>query len=110
MLNEHAKFGIATIVFYIRAVVMSAYLLFHRHRRPRIAWYFRCTFSLGMSTLIGEPPSLAGNGAIRLANGVVVKFYERKPKEIGLLIAAIILLGVGVMRLIGITIGMIRIT
>ena len=35
--------------------------------------------------------------------------YEGKPEEVGLLIAAIILLGVGVMPLIGVTIGMLRI-
>lgn len=40
---------------------------------------------------------------------MVVILYEGKPEEVGLLIAAIILLGVGVMPLIAVTIGMLRI-
>jgi hypothetical protein len=38
-----------------------------------------------------------------------VILYEGKPEEVGLLIAAIILLGVGVMPLIAVTVGMLRI-
>jgi hypothetical protein len=109
MFNDHAKLGVATIVFYVPAVAMSAYLLFHRHQRPRMAWYFLFTFSLGDYNPDKRNPGHANGILVRVASGVVTILYERKPADVGILIAAIILLGVGVMPLIAVTIGMLRI-
>ncbi|KKA23805.1 hypothetical protein T310_2156 [Rasamsonia emersonii CBS 393.64] len=96
MLNDHSKVGIALIIFYVPAVLLAAWLLFHRHAhgkgndRPRLAWIVLLIFSL-----------------IRVASGIVLIVHENQQQEIGPTIAAVILLNAGVFPVIAATIGLI---
>ncbi|KAM0451197.1 hypothetical protein ACHAPV_010041 [Trichoderma viride] len=92
MLNSHESLGIAQIVFYV-PIVPTAIWLFRRNgkNRPRMAWWCLIPFSL-----------------MRLAGGPVLIAFEQKP-SIGLYVAAIILLNVGVVPLILATLGYVRI-
>jgi hypothetical protein len=46
MLDDHSKVSIAQILFYIPAIILSAYLAFHRHKRPRMTWLIILFFAL----------------------------------------------------------------
>lgn len=58
MLNDHSKVGIALIIFYVPAILLAAWLLFHRHAhgkgndRPRLAWIVLLIFSLSAFLLV----------------------------------------------------------
>ncbi|KAK1246508.1 hypothetical protein MKX08_000310 [Trichoderma sp. CBMAI-0020] len=88
MLNSHESLGIAQTVFYV-PIVPTAIWLFRRNgkNRPRMAWWCLIPFSL-----------------MRLAGGPVLIAFEQK-SSIGLYVAAIILLNVGVVPLILATLG-----
>ncbi|KAJ9365594.1 hypothetical protein C8Q69DRAFT_499204 [Paecilomyces variotii] len=91
MLQDRSKVGIALIIFYIPAVILAAYLLFRRHGRPRLGWYLLTAFS-----------------SVRFASGIVMIVFENNP-TVGLTIATIILLSVGVVPLILATLGLLRV-
>lgn len=90
--KDHSKVAIAQIVFYVPAIVAAAVLLFHRHGRPRQAWIILQIFCL-----------------IRVACGIVTIVYENNPTNVGLYIAALILLTAGLLPLIAATLGLLRI-
>ncbi|RAO69571.1 uncharacterized protein BHQ10_005583 [Talaromyces amestolkiae] len=95
MLNEHTKVSIAQIVFYVPAAVAAAGLLFFRRpirELPRFPWVVLLIFTL-----------------VRIAGGIVVILHENQPSSSGLLIAALILLNVGVFPCIAATIGLVNI-
>ncbi|KAL1965849.1 hypothetical protein VTN77DRAFT_5170 [Rasamsonia byssochlamydoides] len=98
MLTDHSKVSIAQIIFYVPAVLLAAWLLFHRHAhrhgqgqgRPRLAWFVLMVFSL-----------------VRVVGGIIVILYENQPENISLTVAAIVLLNAGVFPCIAATIGLI---
>jgi hypothetical protein len=92
MLNPHSNLAIAQIAFYAPVVFLAAFLRFFRHGRPRLAWIFLFLFCL-----------------VRIAGGVVTILLENDPSSVGLIMADVILLGVGVIPLMASTIGLIRI-
>ncbi|KAL7955787.1 hypothetical protein V8C34DRAFT_290715 [Trichoderma compactum] len=92
MLNSHESLGIAQIILYVPIVPTAIWLMKRNGRiRPRLAWWPMIPFSL-----------------MRLAGGPVIIALEQKP-SIGLYVAAIILLNVGVVPLIIATLGYVRI-
>lgn len=93
MLNDHAKLGIAQTAFFVPPVLLNLYLLLYRHAhnsRPRITWIVLSVYSI-----------------IRVAGGIVVTLYEKDQSSVGLLVASIILLNVGVFPIIASTSGII---
>lgn len=112
MLNPHASLGIADIVFYSPIPFLAAYLAFIRHGRPRMAWCLLITFScckFHFSSPFFEEFWVTVRWPVRLASGIVSILYENNPSSVGLLIAAIITLNVGVIPLLVCTIGFLRI-
>jgi hypothetical protein len=115
MLNSHESLGIAQIVFYV-PIVPTAIWLFRRNgkNRPRMAWWCLIPFSLSTPSLFHKldlkfPKILPVRlEIVRLAGGPVLIAFEQKP-SIGLYVAAIILLNVGVVPLILATLGYVRI-
>ncbi|KAM0246893.1 hypothetical protein ACHAQJ_010051 [Trichoderma viride] len=92
MLSSHQSLGIAQIVFYVPIVPTAIWLMRRNGRiRPRLAWWPLIPFSL-----------------MRLAGGPVIIAFEQNP-SIGLYVAAIVLLNVGVVPLIIATLGYVRI-
>ncbi|UNI20250.1 hypothetical protein JDV02_006353 [Purpureocillium takamizusanense] len=93
MLDPHTSLGIAQIVFYAPMVPLAIYLMKRNGRiRPRMAWWPLIPFSL-----------------MRLAGGPVIIALEKNPESLGLIIAAIILLNVGVIPLIVADLGLTRV-
>jgi hypothetical protein len=45
-MDPHTSLGIAIICLFAPVCLVDAFLLFHRHGRPRMPWYFLFTFSL----------------------------------------------------------------
>lgn len=119
MLNSHESLGIAQIVFYVPIIPTAIWLMRRNGRiRPRLAWWPLIPFSLSTTLhfiLIlkkkKKNPSTKSNSVleiVRLAGGPVTIALEQKP-SIGLYVAAIILLNVGVVPLIIATLGYVRI-
>ncbi|OKL57960.1 hypothetical protein UA08_06663 [Talaromyces atroroseus] len=95
MFNEHSKVSIAQIAFYVPAIIAAAVLVFFRRAirgLPRYQWIVLMVFTI-----------------IRLAGGIVVILYENQSSSIGLLVAASIMLNVGVFPCIAATIGFLNI-
>lgn len=116
MLNDHSKVGIALIIFYIPAVLLAAWLLFHRHAkrkgqkcRPRLAWIVLMIFSLSERhrVAIQEMIFHTDSVPVRLASGIVLIVHENQQNKIEPTIAAVILLNAGVFPVIAATIGLI---
>lgn len=112
MLNSHQSLGIAQIVFYVPIVPTAIWLMKRNGRiRPRLAWWPLIPFSLSAPSRtprkrlynISNPFEI-----VRLAGGPVLIAFEQNP-SIGLYVAAIILLNVGVVPLIIATLGYVRI-
>lgn len=119
MLNEHTKVSIAQIVFYVPAAVAAAGLLFFRRpirELPRFPWVVLLIFTLGMPSFprhdYGVQIDILTHSLswlVRIAGGIVVILHENQPSSSGLLIAALILLNVGVFPCIAATIGLVNI-
>ncbi|THC94048.1 hypothetical protein EYZ11_006457 [Aspergillus tanneri] len=92
MLTEHSKASIAQIVFWVPAVIPALILLFHRHGAPRVPWVILLLFSI-----------------IRITCGIVVIILQNNPSDVGLIIAARVLLNAGVFPLIAATFGLLLI-
>ncbi|KAM3476634.1 hypothetical protein MY5147_003139 [Beauveria neobassiana] len=92
MPNAHTSVAIAQVVFYAPMVPLVVYLFSRNGRiRPRMAWWPLIPFSL-----------------FRLAGGIVTIIAEKQPGNMGLWIAALILLNVGVVPLIVANLGLTR--
>ncbi|KND94044.1 hypothetical protein TOPH_00926 [Tolypocladium ophioglossoides CBS 100239] len=93
MMDAHTALGIAQIVFYVPMVPLAIYLMVRNGKiRPRMAWWPLIPFSL-----------------MRLAGGAIIIALEKDPDNLGLIIAAIILLNVGVIPLIVADLGLTRV-
>ncbi|KAK2598012.1 hypothetical protein QQS21_005849 [Conoideocrella luteorostrata] len=98
MLNPHTSLGIAQTVFYLPMVPLAIWLMIRNGKiRPRMAWWPLIPFTM-----------------MRLAGGPVIIALESMKNadgsfETGLLIAAIILLNVGVIPLIVADLGLTRV-
>lgn len=90
MLDEHSIVGIVQVIFYVPAIVLTAYLRFRNGKGQR-EWFILCLFSL-----------------IRFSGGILVILVERDPNNTGLVIATIVLLGIGVPPLLGVGVAFVR--
>lgn len=92
-MDPHTSLGIAQIVFYAPMVPLAVHLMTRNGRiRPRMAWWPLIPFTL-----------------MRFTGGPVIIAPEKHPGDTSLLIAAIILLNVGVVPLIVADLGLTRI-
>ncbi|POR37946.1 Uncharacterized protein TPAR_01857, partial [Tolypocladium paradoxum] len=93
MMDAHTALGVAQIVFYVPMVPLAIYLMVRNGKiRPRMAWWPLIPFSL-----------------MRLAGGPIIIALEKNPDNLGLIIAAIVLLNVGVIPLIVADLGLTRV-
>ncbi|KAE8378011.1 hypothetical protein BDV26DRAFT_292613 [Aspergillus bertholletiae] len=92
MLTEHGKASIAQVVFWAPAVIPALILLFHRHGAPRMPWVILVLFAL-----------------IRITCGIVVIVLQNRPQDVGLIIAAHVLLNAGVFPLVAAAFGLLLI-
>lgn len=93
MLDSHSSLGIAQTIFYAPIVPLVIFLMIRNGKiRPRMAWYPLIPFSL-----------------MRLVGGIITILAEKKKDNIGLFIAALVLLNVGVVPLIIADLGLTRI-
>ncbi|VUC36210.1 unnamed protein product [Clonostachys rosea] len=84
MLGPHTSLSIAQIVFYVPIVVLAIWLMARNwSKHPRMAWWPMVPLSL-----------------IRLAGGPIVIALGNQPSNIGLIVAAIVLLNVGTIPLL----------
>ncbi|KAH8887209.1 hypothetical protein GQ53DRAFT_827381 [Thozetella sp. PMI_491] len=93
MVTDHEAVAIAETVLYVPILPVAMYVIRRNWNtgRPRMAW-----------------TPLAGFSSIRIAGGVVVILLQSNPDSLGLIIAALVLLNVGVVPLIISTLGLIR--
>ncbi|KAK1753230.1 hypothetical protein QBC47DRAFT_388038 [Echria macrotheca] len=83
-MNPHTAAAIAQIVFYVPAVPVALYLCIRNWKYgPRMAWYPAVPFTL-----------------IRLAGGILTIVEEQNQGNIGIIIATIVLLNIGLIPLI----------
>ncbi|CAG9983615.1 unnamed protein product [Clonostachys byssicola] len=83
-MNPHTALSIAQIIFYVPIAVLSIWLIVRNwSNRPRMAWWPMVPFSL-----------------MRVAGGPIVIALEKDQSNVGLIIAAIVLLNVGAVPLI----------
>lgn len=90
--DQRSFVGLFQAIFYVPALLVAAYLLFHKHGRPRMPWISLTIFS-----------------TVRLAGGIILIVYENNRNSIGLTIVAILFQGTGVIPLIVSSTGMLRI-
>ncbi|CAH0053687.1 unnamed protein product [Clonostachys solani] len=84
MLGPHVSLSIAQIVFFVPIVFLAIWLVVRNwSKHPRMAWWPMVPFSL-----------------IRLVGGPIVIALGNDPSNIGLIVAAIVLLNVGTIPLI----------
>lgn len=92
MLDAHTSLGIAQVVFYVPIVPLAIYLIVRNWAyRPRMAWWPMVPLSL-----------------MRLVGGAITIVLEERQKDIGLYVAAIVLLNVGAIPLVVANLGQIR--
>ena len=92
MVNAHTSLGIAQVVFYVPILPLAVYLIVRNWAyRPRMAWWPMVPLSL-----------------MRLVGGAITIALEDRSGDIGLYIAAIVLLNVGAIPLIVANLGQIR--
>ena len=93
MVNAHTSLGIAQVVFYVPIAPLAIYLMVRNWAyRPRMAWWPMVPLSL-----------------MRLAGGAITIALEDHSRDIGLYVAAIVLLNVGAIPLIVANLGQVRI-
>ncbi|KAH7140879.1 hypothetical protein EDB81DRAFT_799057 [Dactylonectria macrodidyma] len=93
MLNPHTSVAIAQVIFFVPIVPVAMFILVKNWKnRPRLPWYPLVTFSL-----------------LRLAGGIITIIRDSHPTNIGLIIAATVLLNVGIIPLLLSLIGITRI-
>lgn len=119
MLTPHTSAAIAQTVFYAPVVPVCFYIVIRNWpNRPRQAWFPFLAFSLSKIPLmpsrfcchgrIPKNPQANPTGIVRFVGGILVILQASKPTDIGLIIASIILLNVGVIPLMVSTLGLIR--
>ncbi|KAH8168566.1 hypothetical protein LIA77_11830 [Sarocladium implicatum] len=92
-MSPHTALGIAQIIFYVPVVPLAIWLMKRNGwKRPKLAWWPFIPFSL-----------------LRLAGGPLVIALHKDPTNVGLAIAAIVCLNVGVVPLIVAASGFLRI-
>ncbi|KAE9364262.1 hypothetical protein N431DRAFT_104402 [Stipitochalara longipes BDJ] len=91
-MNAHSGVAIAQTVAYVPIVPLAIFIMIrNRSHPPAMAWYPFILFSM-----------------MRLAGGPVVLALQNNDTSIGLVIAALILLNVGLIPLLVTTLGIIR--
>jgi hypothetical protein len=110
MLGEHAALGVAQTIFYVPVVVAAIWLMarnwaFH----PRMAWWPMVPFSLSAWPGPSKEMLKLTNHQVRLAGGPLVIALQNDKTNIGLYVAALVLLNVGAIPLIVALSGFVRI-
>lgn len=110
MTNSHNAVAIAQVIFYAPMVPIALFIFVRNwNNRPRMAWYALIPFSLRESPRYIVSIAVANSfGEVRFAGGIVTAILESNPNNMGLNIAATIMLNVGLVPLIIAAVGIIR--
>lgn len=116
MMEPHTALGIAQTIFYVPMVPLAIWLFKRNGKiRPRMAWWplvpftlstFEIPFGFSAARFVTPRTNMT---IVRLAGGPIIIAMEKDRENIGLFIAALILLNVGVIPLIVADLGMTRI-
>ncbi|PNY24326.1 Uncharacterized protein TCAP_05734 [Tolypocladium capitatum] len=110
MMDAHTALGIAQIIFYVPMVPLAICLMVRNGNiRPRMAWWPLIPFSLSRLRRNRRRGKIPDMNQVRLAGGPIIIALEKNPDNLGLIIAAIILLNVGVIPLIVADLGLTRV-
>ncbi|KAF2672372.1 hypothetical protein BT63DRAFT_438181 [Microthyrium microscopicum] len=91
MWSPHSSVGAAQSAFYLPIIIAAAYLIFRRHSDSRMAWICCLTFSI-----------------VRFTGGILLIEYVNHDSEAGWIIVASIFQGAGVVPLILVLVGLLR--
>lgn len=110
MVNSHTSVAIAELVFYLPTLPVAVFILVKNwDNRPRLAWYPLATFSLRMPSSFFQSGIAANPISVRIAGAIVTIARDSRPQGIGLVIAATIILNIGLIPLLISLIGVLRI-
>jgi hypothetical protein len=111
MVSSHTALAIAQTAFYVPAVPISLYIFIRNWKHgPKIGWWPLVPFSLSMIESHSLLPTMKVTltfAKVRLVGGIIVIVLSSKQENIGLIIAAIVLLNVGIIPLLISTVGLI---
>jgi hypothetical protein len=115
MWNSHSSVGLAQSIFYFPAIFAAALLLFRRHGSPRMPWVALYAFSIGeCSYLLSKKKEKEKKRRIikyfpvRFVGGILFIVYTNNSSQVGWIIVAIIFEGAGVIPLLLVLVGFIR--
>jgi hypothetical protein len=116
-MDPHTAVGIATTVFHGNAVPICLYVTIRNWRKgERLTWYALSFFSMSKLPYLDRPRHRAEGEdsdqriTVRLASGVLVIVRASRPTDVGLIIGTLVLLNIGIIPLINMNQGFIRMT
>jgi len=110
-LHAHSRLAIAQTVAYVPIVPLAIFITMrNRSHPPVMAWYPFILFSMSQNSpkINSSELQILTIVIVRLAGGPVVLALENDTTSLGLIIAALILLNVGLIPLLVTTFGIIR--
>jgi len=112
MWTPHSSVGLAQSIFYFPIIISAALLLFRRHTRPRMPWIALYMFSIGKykSPFLPTKYSILNMNQklVRFVGGIMFIIYTNNANQVGWIIVAIILEGAGVIPLLLVLVGFVR--